>query len=273
MPEIDLSQGTIYYETHGEGEPLVGLHYGAGSTKAWKDQIQAFSRHFTFIIYDRLGHGRSERHLAYEERYFEDRARELGELIHTLGFEAVHLCGLCEGGAVALVFASSFPNKVKTLVLQGVGYHTTDETVTRCGRFFRPWAELDENFKRSLILHHGEDYAGLRWEAIRDAKPYVWDRTYDIRSHFPKIKAPTLIIGGDRDPFFGLEHPVTAFRGIKNAELCILPGAGHFLSEETPLVFNQMVMDFLRKTAIRDSSESRRPPAAAASASNSSRCT
>jgi len=264
MPKIDLSQGTIYYETHGEGEPLVGLHYGAGSTKAWKDQIQAFSRHYTFIIYDRLGHGGSERHLAYEERYFENRARELSELINMLGFHAVHLCGLCEGGAVALVLAASSPNQVKTLVLQGVGYYSTDETVARCASFFRPWAEMDESFKRGLILHHGQADAGLRWEAIRGAKPYVWDRTYDVRSLFSKIQAPTLIIGGDRDPFFGLEHPMTAFRGIKNAELCILPGAGHFLSEETPFVFNQMVMDFLRKNAIC-------PPAEAASASNSFR--
>ena len=172
---------------------------------------------------------------------------------------------------MALVFASSFPEKVKALVLQGVGYHSTDQTVARCERFFRPWAEIDENFKRGLIVHHGQDYAGLQWEAIRDAKPYVWDRTYDVRSRFPKIQAPTLIIGGDRDPFFGLEHPVAAFRGIKNAELCILPGAGHFLSEETPLVFNQMVMDFLIKNAVSPPSESKRPPAAAASAANPSR--
>jgi hypothetical protein len=54
--------------------------------------------------------------------------------------------------------------------------------------------------------------------------------------------------------------------------LCILPGAGHFLSEEKPLVFNQVVMDFLKRNAIRASSESRRPPAAAASTSNPSSC-
>jgi pimeloyl-ACP methyl ester carboxylesterase len=268
MPKIDLSQGTIYYETHGQGEPLIGLHYGAGSTKAWKGQISAFSRHFTFIIYDRLGHGRSESWLAYEERYFENRANELEELINGLGFDAVHLCGLCEGGAVALVFASSFPQRVKGLVLQGVGYHSTDQTVTRCEGFFRPWAEIDGDLKRGLIHHHGDDYAGLLWEAIRDAKHYVWDRTYDVRSRFSKIQSPTLIIGGDRDQFFGVEHPTMAYKGIKNAELCIVPGAGHFLNEETPCVFNQIIMDFLRRKAMSDPRQSRRQPAADASASD-----
>jgi pimeloyl-ACP methyl ester carboxylesterase len=252
MPKIDLSQGAIYYETHGHGEPLIGLHYGAGSAKAWKAQISAFSRHFTFIIYDRLGHGRSEHRFAYGERYFENRANELAELINGLGFDAVRLCGVCEGGVVALVFASSFPERVKALVLQGVGYHTTDQTIMRCERFFRPWTAIDGDLKRSLIHHHGEDYAGLLWEAIRDAKHYVWDRTYDVRCHFSQIQAPTLIVGGDRDQFFGVEHPMKAYKGIKNAELLIVPGSGHFLNEENPSVFNRIVMDFLRRKALSD---------------------
>lgn len=268
MPRIDLSQGTIYYETYGQGEPLIGLHYGAGSTKAWKDQIAVFSRHFTFIIYDRLGHGRSERRLVYEEGYLENRADELEELINGLGFDAVHLCGLCEGGAVALVFASSLPERVKALVLQGVGYHSTDQTIARCERFFRPWAGVDGDLKRGLIQHHGDDYAGLLWEAIRDARHYVWDATYDVRSLFSKIQAPTLIIGGDRDQFFGVEHPIMAYKGIKDAELCIIPGAGHFLNEETSPVFNQIVMDFLTRKAMSELRQSRRQPAAQASASD-----
>ncbi len=254
MPEIDLSQGGLYYEIHGEGEPLIGLHYGAGSTRAWKDQVQAFSGDFTFIIYDRLGHGRSGHHLAYEEGYLENRANELGELMSGLGLGPAHLCGLCEGGAVAVVFASLFPERVKTLVLQGVGYHTTDQTIAQCERFFQPWGEIEGNVKRGLIHHHGQDYARLRWEAIRDARPYAWDRTYDVRSHFSKIQAPTLVMGGDRDPFFGLEHPLMAYKGIRNAELCIVPGAGHFLNEETPALFNRIVIDFLRRRAMHDRS-------------------
>ncbi|MBW2018412.1 MAG: alpha/beta hydrolase [Deltaproteobacteria bacterium] len=247
MPELDLSQGTIYYEIHGEGEPLVGLHYGAGSTKAWKNQISAFAEHFTFVIYDRLGHGQSEHHLPYEERYFENRAMELGELITHLGLDSVHLCGMCEGGAVAFVFASSWPEKVKTLILQGVGYYGTDQTIAQCEQYFQPWPDLDISIRHRLIHYHGEDYAMLKWESLRAAKYYVWSRSYDLRPRFFKIAAPTMIIGGDRDPFFGLEQPIAAYRGIKNAELCIMPGTGHFANEEAPAMFNQIVLDFLKK--------------------------
>ncbi len=247
MPEVELSQGVIYYESYGEGQPLIGLHHGASSAKTWKHQIECFSRNFSFIIYDRLGHGRSQRHLVYEERYLENRALELGELIAWLDLDSVHLCGMCEGGAVAFLFACSHPEKVKTLVLQGVGYHTTDETIARCEEYFRPWAEIEDTLQDRLVMHHGQDYAMSLWEATRKAKPYVWSRTYDLRPGFSKIQAPTLIMGGDRDRFFGLKHPSSAHKGIDNSELCIMDGVGHFANEQAPEIFNDVVMDFLTR--------------------------
>ena len=247
MAEIRLVQGKIHCESYGEGEPLIGLHDGAGSSKAWKKQIQVFSSCHRFIIYDRLGFGQSQHYLSYEEGYLESRSSELGELIADLGLDSVHLCGMCEGGAVALGFASLFPQKVKTLILQAVGYYGNDKTVARCDDYFQPWSEIDGSLRRWLISHHGEDYAMLKWEAIRKARHYVWSRSYDYRPKFFNIEAPTLIIGGDRDPFFDLEHPIAAYRGIENSELCIVPGAGHFPNEEAPNTFNEVVLNFLKR--------------------------
>jgi esterase len=250
MPEARLSHGKIYYEMYGEGQLLVGLHHGMSSTRTWTEQTSAFSGRFAFLVYDRLGHGRSEHHLPYEKGYLENQASELGELITEFGFDSVHLCGMCEGGAVALVFASSWPERVETLILQGVGYYGNDQTIARCEQYFHPWMQLNESLRRRLMRDHGQEYAPLKWEALREAKPYVWSPSYDLRPMFSSIQAPTLIIAGDRDPFFGLEHPIAAYRGIKNSELCVLPSAGHFLNEEIPAIFNKIVLDFLgRHTA------------------------
>lgn len=257
MPEIRLSRGKIYYETHGKGEPLVGLHHGMSSIRAWKNQIEAFGRHFTFITYDRLGDGRSERHLTHEEGYFENRASELGELITHLGLDSVHLCGMCEGGAIALVFAASWPKKVNTLICQGVGYYTTDETIARCEEHFRPWSELDVALRHQLIRHHGQDYAMLKWEALREAKPYVWDPSYDLRPRFSRVEASTLIIAGDKDQFFDMEQAVAANDGIKNSRLRIMPETGHFPNERAPAVFNKVALDFLKRQAFACSPKDR----------------
>ena len=248
MPEISLSRGKIYYETCGKGDPLIGLHHGMSSCRAWKNQIGTFARHFTFIIYDRLGHGRSEHHAGFEHEYYENRVDELGELITHLGLDSVHLCGMCEGGAIAVLFAYSWPKKVKTLVCQGVGYYTTDETIARCEEYFQPWSELDVSLRHQLIGHHGKDYARLKWEALRKAKLYVWNRSYDLRPKFAGIETPTLIMAGDRDQFFDVEQSIAAYRGIKNSQLCILPRAGHFPNEQAPTMFNRIVLEFLNGT-------------------------
>jgi pimeloyl-ACP methyl ester carboxylesterase len=247
MPEVSLSRGKIYYETHGEGQPVIGLHHGMSCLRTWKEQIAAFSDHFCFVVYDRLGHGRSERHAPYEVDYFANRADELRELVTELGFDSVHLCGLCEGGAVALVFASSWPERVKTLILPSVGYYGDDQTIARCEEYFHPWGDLNESVRNRLIRDHGDGYAMLKWEAVRDAKPYVWSRSYDLRPMLGSIEASTLVMGGDRDQFFGIEHPVAAYKQIENSELCILPKVGHFLNEEAPLLFNEIAMGFLQR--------------------------
>ena len=257
MPEIILSRGRIYYETHGKGEPLVGLHHGMSSIRAWKNQIEAFARHFTFIIYDRLGHGRAEGHLKNEHGYFENRASELEELITHLGLDAVHLCGMCEGGAIALVFASSWPKKVKTLICQGVGYYTTNETIARCEEHFQPWSELDATLRHQLVRHHGKDYAMLKWEAVRQAKPYVWSPSYDLRPKFSRVEAPTLIMAGDKDQFFDVEQAVAAKNGIKKSQLCVMPETGHFPNEKAPEAFNRIVSDFLRRQTCESSPKDR----------------
>ncbi len=226
---------------------MIGLHYGASSSKVWRKQMSSLAKEFTFICYDRLGHGKSEDRLCYDERYLEHRENELREFIDHLDLESVHLCGLCEGGAIALKFATAFPRKVETLILQSVGYYATDDTIARCRQYFLPWDKLEKDLRRQLVGHHGEELAERQWEAIREAKPYVWDPNYDLRSYFPKIQIPTLIIGGDRDQFFGLEHAVAAYKGIKDAELCVIPRAGHFVNEEFPDLFAQVVVDFVKR--------------------------
>ena len=84
-------------------------------------------------------------------------------------------------------------------------------------------------------------------QAMGEARYYVWTRSYDLRPLFSHVGVPVLIMGGDRDPFFGLEHPVAAYEGIKGSELCIIPGGGHFVNEQSPALFNGFVMDFLAR--------------------------
>jgi pimeloyl-ACP methyl ester carboxylesterase len=60
VPEVRANGVSLYYEEHGSGEAIVGLH-GAGSSAAfWSDRRELATRGRT-IVYDRRGHFRSER--------------------------------------------------------------------------------------------------------------------------------------------------------------------------------------------------------------------
>jgi pimeloyl-ACP methyl ester carboxylesterase len=69
------------------------------------------------------------------------------------------------------------------------------------------------------------------------------------REDLRRIRAPTLIIHGDRDRFFPVAVPVDLFGLLPNAELCLLPATGHGVQRERPEWFNAIVLDFLARRA------------------------
>ena len=60
------------------------------------------------------------------------------------------------------------------------------------------------------------------------------------------IKAPVLVMAGDRDAIRE-EHTLKIYQSIPNAQLCIVPGATHYLASEKPLLFNLLISDFFEK--------------------------
>jgi pimeloyl-ACP methyl ester carboxylesterase len=64
-----------------------------------------------------------------------------------------------------------------------------------------------------------------------------------------RIRAPTLVVHGDRDRYFPVEVPVELYRLLPDAELCLLPRTGHGVQRERPEWFNAIVLDFLARRA------------------------
>ena len=62
------------------------------------------------------------------------------------------------------------------------------------------------------------------------------------------IKAPTLVVVGD-DDIITLDHTVSLFRAIPNAQLAVVPGTSHLVAMEKPELVNRFVLDFLRAEA------------------------
>lgn len=244
---LQIGKARVFYEIRGAGEPLLLLHGGFGTNEDFVNQTPEFAKHFRVVAFERPGHGRSAD--VYEKFSFDDMAADAIKFIEKVGLGPVNLVGWSDGAVVAFLVAISRPDLVKRVVSVGGLYSTSS------------LAEPDVAWLR-----------GATPDSFRKAEPSVVARyeqmTPDGPGHFPtvfrktirmwlsepniskedlaKIAAPTLIMAGDHDATTH-EHTLELFRSIKNAELCIVPGATHFLLSEKPDFANRVIIEFLLK--------------------------
>src|SRR5574341_1347755 len=103
-----VSEGQLYCEVEGQGEPLVLIHGGAVTSRMWDDQFPVFARSYRVARYDRRGHGYSLR--AHEPF---SPLEDLEALLSDLDMPRAILVGSSAGGGLALDFALCYPHRVR----------------------------------------------------------------------------------------------------------------------------------------------------------------
>lgn len=250
MPHVNLRGFDLYYEVQGNGEPLVLLHNGLGSTRSFVKQVHEFSKHFKVIAYDRLGYGRSTHITALKEGWLEESVEDLSYFLDAIKIEGAHFCGVCVGGAIALLFAAQNPSRANQIVAAGTGCFGEEETLSRALKLYPRPGHLPDSWSQELSDHHGEEYGGNLYrifhQAIREENGYPFKR-YDLRPILPAVRSPVLVIYGDRDNLFDIEQALAMYRHLSNAELCVVPNCGHLPNEERYEYFNREALRFFRR--------------------------
>src|SRR5690554_2595670 len=123
MAYFDFQGKKIYYETHGEGKPLILLNGIMMSTKSWGIFVEAFSANNRLILLDFLDQGQSDK--VYEEYTQDLQVEVLYALIKELGYDKVNLLGISYGEEVALRFIANYEDKVERLVLFNTSHRTS----------------------------------------------------------------------------------------------------------------------------------------------------
>lgn len=120
MPQVALPTGVnLYYETHGQGEPLVLIPSTGFSAEAWKPSQMPLAESAQLIIHDPRGCGRS---IATQQVYtINQMANDVVALLDHLGLKAAHFVGHSMGGRIALELALNFPGRVKSLIMAASG--------------------------------------------------------------------------------------------------------------------------------------------------------
>lgn len=262
----ELGSVRIWYrDSGGAGVPVVFLHAATGSSRAWEQQEGPFvAASFRVIEYDRRGFGRTVvSQAASPGATAATGADDLQALIEHLRIERFHLVGTAAGAYVAIDYALSFPERLRSLVIANSIGGLQDEDYLELGRRMRPasFASMPPDFrelgpsyrasnpdgtKRWLELERTSRAEGSGDHATTPAPTQPMKNRVTFAS-LETIKTPTLLLTGDAD----LYAPPAILRlftaRMKGAESVIVPEAGHSAYWEQPDAFNRAVLEFIRK--------------------------
>ncbi len=211
------------------------------------------SKNFRVGAFDRRGHGRTADTL--EPFTYEDMADETIAFIEFLD-RRVHLVGHSDGANIALLVAMRRPDLLKRVVVVGANYHYAGLldfpllNVEDPG--FEQWAS-----QYATLAPHGIDHA-----AVVLAKTNEMFRTGPTMTteDLTTIQVPTLVLVGD-DDVATLEHTISLYESLPNAQLAIVPGASHAVLKERTKDCVRIIQRFLRqKLPVHTLSPIRRAP-------------
>lgn len=200
---------TIYYAVRGSGPTLVFLHGGGDSGEhSFVRQLEVFSEHHHIVAPDQVGQGRTPD--VHGPLSYTAMMDDTAELLKMLRLSHVDVVGFSDGGILALMLAVRHPELVRRLVISGVniapeGLRPEDLAELRANQIPKP-RTIDEKLAQLWATSPTEEELNL--------------------SLLAKITAPVLLISGDRDAIT-LEHTLTIFHALPDAELCVLPGTDH----------------------------------------------
>lgn len=235
---VSVDGADLHVEERGQGEPLLLLHGMMGSGRDWQHvfDLDLLSHQFRVIVPDARGHGHSTN--SRGEFTFARGARDVVAILDALGVARARAVGLSLGAKTLLHVATTAVNRVERMILVSAAPRFPEATC----ELFREAASTEhtpQEWIRMRGIHvHGDDQIAALWELPRRFADDTSDMTF-TRERLATIAARTLIVSGDRDPFYPVELAVELYRGIPHSSLWVVPDALHnpiFLSERDAFV-------------------------------------
>jgi pimeloyl-ACP methyl ester carboxylesterase len=217
----------MYYEVHGKGKPLVLLHGAFGTAEVWARVLPTLAKSRQVIIIEQQGHGHTQDRdapLSYERM-----ADDTAALLRSINVRAADVFGYSMGGVVGLRLAMKHPDLVNKLAM--LGSHAGSVKATYDPVAYAQLLSLPDNFAPPVLKDPYDRVAPdkSKWPVlVKKIKGLDPDFKGFTDEEVKSIKAPTLIMQGDRDGVKP-EHAVELMRLIPDSQLAIFPDGDHFI--------------------------------------------
>jgi 3-oxoadipate enol-lactonase len=258
MPFLELRGCDLYYETHGEGPPLVFAHGAGGNHLSWWQQVAHFRDRYTCVTFAHRGFGlsRATPEGPNPDAYIDD----LSALIEHLGFGEVRLVAQSMGGWTCLGYALREPARVRALVMAatvGSLAHSETERLRATHGATNPRAAL-----QARGIHPA---CGERMAQEQPAMHFLYTQVAALNTQVDStsliarlmaarttpadavaaLQVPTLCIAGEEDAVLPAAAVEILAGLLPNARFVGVPRAGHTVYWEPPDTFNHLVDEHL----------------------------
>jgi class 3 adenylate cyclase len=253
-PEVQFAKSdgiAVAYQTFGDGPDLVicpgwvtNVEYGweLPERARFHEELARFAR---VTIFDKRGTGLSDRNVGAAT--LEDRMDDLRAVMDASSIPAAHVLGVSEGGTMAMLFAATFPERVRSLLLFGA-------FACRKRQPDYPWAPSPEQRQAFFDAienhwHESMDIGTIAPSIDRDPLARRRLATYfrmsagpqgalalaklnteiDVRHVLPAVRVPTVVMHREHDADASVEEARYIASKIPAARLAIFPGADHLV--------------------------------------------
>jgi pimeloyl-ACP methyl ester carboxylesterase len=252
---VQLGAVRTWYDEHGAGDPLVLLHGGLVDARFFEPNLRPLSERFHVYTPERRGHGHTpdvEGPITYQ-LMADDTIAFLEQVV---GGPAA-LVGHSDGAVIAMLVAMQRPELVNRLVMISGGYNKSGEAM--------PDMELEVD---QVVPFLGPAYGEVSPDgeahfpvvAAKIAEMARTEPNLDV-SDLARVGSRALVMFAD-DDLMTLTHAAQMYDALPDAELAVVPGTSHFLTQEKPHLVNAIVLDFLTREPVPTVAAIRRAPRA-----------
>lgn len=256
----------LYSTIIGNGKPMLILHGLYGSSDNWLTIAKTLSADFTVHSLDLRNHGRSPHS---NEHDYAIMTEDIKEYLDKNNIKKTLLLGHSMGGKVAMLFTLTYPERVEKLIVADIAPKNYRNNYDGHIQILKVMSSIDlkilktrkEVEKQLNSILNSQKVTQLIMKNLERKK----DKTFRWRINVPILyeklenitggtngwdkmhtKVPTLFIKGENSHYLSLDDDFIIKKSFKNAELTVIPNAGHWLHAEQSELVLKTILYFIK---------------------------